>query len=160
MIATLHLEISSCAQIKKKCSKALFPHSTMSMHHASNVKTIAWASYHIRKLTGCACARPWGMLGTFFPPPRVSNLNMHRGTCVTHMPWYMPGSLTSGFLWSRWRGKRSRQSQRMPNPQFYVSDQRPMEMSCAMFINHFDQMEAIESISVIYPSRYWFRLFE
>ena len=31
---------------------------------------------------------------------------MHHGTCVTHMPCCMPGSLTSGFLWSRWRGKR------------------------------------------------------
>ena len=26
---------------------------------------------------------------------------MHRGTCVTHMPWCIPVSLTSVFLWSR-----------------------------------------------------------
>ena len=39
--------------------------------------------------------------------PRVSSPDMHHGTCVTHVPWCMPGSLTSGFLWSRWRGKRS-----------------------------------------------------
>ena len=32
----------------------------------------------------------------------------------------MPGSLTRGFLWSRWRGKRSRPSWR--NQQFYVSE--------------------------------------
>ena len=38
----------------------------------------------------------------------------------------MPGSLTSGFLWSRWRGKRSRHSRRMRSPQFYVSGKRPM----------------------------------
>ena len=38
----------------------------------------------------------------------------------------MLGSLTSGFLWSRWRGKRSRHSRRMRNPQFYVSGKRPM----------------------------------
>ena len=31
---------------------------------------------------------------------------MHHGTCVTHVPCCIPGSLTSGFLWSRWRGKR------------------------------------------------------
>ena len=36
------------------------------------------------------------------------------------------GSLTSGFLWSRWRGKRSRHSRRMRNPQFHVSGKRPM----------------------------------
>ena len=28
---------------------------------------------------------------------------MHHGTCVTHVPWCKPGSLTNGFLWSRWR---------------------------------------------------------
>ena len=47
-----------------------------------------------------------GMPGMFSPPPRVSDPGMHRGTCVTHLSWCMPGSLTSGFLWSRWRGKR------------------------------------------------------
>ena len=36
-----------------------------------------------------------GMPGTFSPSPRVSDPNMHHGTCVTHMPWCMPGSLTS-----------------------------------------------------------------
>ena len=46
-----------------------------------------------------------GMPGTFSPPPRVSDPDMHHGTCVTHVPWCMPGSLTSGFLWSRRRGK-------------------------------------------------------
>ena len=44
-----------------------------------------------------------GMSGTFNPPPRVNNPEMHHGTCVTRVPWCMPGSLTSGFLWSRWR---------------------------------------------------------
>ena len=56
-----------------------------------------------------------------FPPPRVSDPDMHHGMCVTHMLWCMPRSLTSGFLWSRWRGKRSRHSRRMRNPQFFLS---------------------------------------
>ena len=46
-----------------------------------------------------------GMPGTFSPPPRVSHPDMHHGTCVTHVSWCMPGSLTSGFLWSRVAGK-------------------------------------------------------
>ena len=58
------------------------------------------------------------MPGTFSPPAQVSNPNMHHGTCVTHVPWCMTGSLTSGFLWSRWRGKRPRHSRRMCSPQF------------------------------------------
>ena len=45
-----------------------------------------------------------GMSGTYSPPPLVSDPDMHRGTCVTQVPWCMPGSLTSNFLWSRWRG--------------------------------------------------------
>ena len=72
-------------------------------------------------------AHAQGMPGTFSQAPRVSNLGMHYGTCVTHVPWCMLGSLTSGFLWSRWRGKRSRHSRRMRNPPFYVSGKRPIE---------------------------------
>ena len=46
-----------------------------------------------------------GMPGTFSPSPQVSDPDMHHGTCVTHVPWCMPGSLTSGLLWNRRRGK-------------------------------------------------------
>ena len=67
-----------------------------------------------------------GMPGTFSPPPWVSDPSMHHDTCVTHVPWCMPGSLTGGFLWSRWRGKRSRHSRRMRNPRFHVSGKRPI----------------------------------
>ena len=68
-----------------------------------------------------------GMPGTFSRPPRVSDPDMHHGTCVTHVPWCMLGSLISSFLCSMWRGKRSRHSQRMRNPQFCVSGKRPMD---------------------------------
>ena len=43
----------------------------------------------------------------------------------------MPGSLTNGFFWSRWRWKRSRHSRRMHNAQIYVSGKRPVDA------NHF-----------------------
>ena len=59
---------------------------------------------------GCASS---GDAGNVSPPPRVSALNVHHGTCVTHVPGCMPGSLSSSILWSRWRGKRSG---RMRNP--------------------------------------------
>ena len=80
-----------------------------------------WTSYQIR-IVGCACA---GNAGNVFPPPLVSDPDMHQGTCVTHVPWCMPGSLTSDFLWSRWRGKCSRHSRRMRNWQVYVYGKRP-----------------------------------
>ena len=56
-----------------------------------------------------------------FPCPRlqkkplVNNPYMHHGTCVTHMPWCMSGSLTRGG-----QGKCSWHSRRMHNPQFSV----------------------------------------
>ena len=66
------------------------------------------------------------MPGTFSPPPRVSDLDMHHGTCVTHVPWCIPGSLTSGFLWNLWRGKRyTGIPGRMYNPQFYILAKGP-----------------------------------
>ena len=65
-----------------------------------------------------------GLPGSLSLPLRVSDPDMHYGTCVTHVPWCMPGSLTSGFLWSLWQGKRSLHSRRMRNLEFYVSDKR------------------------------------
>ena len=75
-----------------------------------------------------------GIPGTFSPPPRVSDPDMHHGTCATHVPWCMPGSLTSGLLWSWWRRKRSRHSRRIRNPQFYVSGKRPLATSPALVV--------------------------
>ena len=43
-----------------------------------------WASCQIRKIAGCACA---GNSGTFLLPPRVSDPDMHHGTCVTPSSW-------------------------------------------------------------------------
>ena len=71
-------------------------------------------------------AHALGMPRTFLPQPLFSDPDMHRGTCVTHVPWCILWSLTSGFLWCRWRGKRSRYSRRMRNPQFCISGKRPM----------------------------------
>ena len=67
-----------------------------------------------------------GMPGTVSPPPRVSDPDMHHDTCVTYVPWCMPGLLTSGFLWSRWRWKPARHSRCMRNTQFYLSGKRPI----------------------------------
>ena len=70
-----------------------------------------------------------GMPGKFSPPPRVCDPGMHHGTCVTHVLWCMPGSLISGFIWGRWRGKRFRHFRCRCNPQFYVSGKRPVMYS-------------------------------
>ena len=67
-----------------------------------------------------------GMPRTSSPPPRVSDPDMHHSTFVTHVPWCIPGSLNSGFLWCRWQGKRSRHFRRLRNPQFYESGKSPI----------------------------------
>ena len=57
------------------------------------------ASDQIRNIAGCACA---GNAGNVFPrcwlqmKPLVSDPGMHHGTCVTHVPWCMLGSLARG----------------------------------------------------------------
>ena len=50
---------------------------------------IPWYSWQIRKIAG---AHAPGMSGTFSQPPRVSDPDMHHGTCVTHVPWCMLGA--------------------------------------------------------------------
>ena len=67
-----------------------------------HVQAHPWASCQIRKIAG---AHAPGMPGTFSPSPQLNDPDMHHGTCVTHVPWCMPGSLTSGFLCNRRRGK-------------------------------------------------------
>ena len=83
------------------CSSHFFTHIARSCFtgtgQAYNWPT--WASYQIRKIAGCACA---GNAGNVFPrrrfqrKPIVSDPGMHHGTCVTHVPWCMSGSLTCG----------------------------------------------------------------
>ena len=72
----------------------------------STIIKVVWHSFHgpLTRYVKLRVAHASGMPGTFSPPPRVSDPDVHHGMCVTHMPWCMPGSLTRGFLWSRWRG--------------------------------------------------------
>ena len=60
------------------------------------------ASYLICKIAGAHAMR---IPGTFSPPQLVSDPDMQHDTCVTQVPWCMPGSLTSGSLWSQRQGK-------------------------------------------------------
>ena len=77
------------------------------------IKTISWLQHGpLTRYVKLRVARAPRMPGTFSPPPRISDPYMH------HVPWCMPGSVTGGFFWNRWRGKRSRHSRRMRIPQF------------------------------------------
>ena len=58
---------------------------------------LAWASYQIRNIAGCACT---GNAGNVSPHRRfqrkqlVNDPGIPHGTCVTHVPWCISGSLT------------------------------------------------------------------
>ena len=67
-----------------------------------------------------------GMPGTFSPPPQVSDLDMHHGTCVTARAVMHAGIANPRFPLKAVAGKRSRHSWRMRNPQFCVSGKRPI----------------------------------
>ena len=91
-----------------------------------------------------------GMPGTFSPSPQVSDPNMHHGLCVTHMPWCMTGSLTSDFLWNRWRGKRSRHSRRIRNLQFYLSGKRPMAKVSLLYSGPFLSLYFLMTVGMLW----------
>ena len=61
----------------------------------------------------------------FSSPPRVSDPDMHHGTCVAQVSWNKPVLLTNGFVWSQWRGKRPRHSRRMRNRNFTYLARHP-----------------------------------
>ena len=98
------------------------------MVHCGKWKWVAmtwrvWAFYQIRKIASCACA---GNAGNAFPPltsketaiqqSRHASRHVRDARAVRHV----------GIANPRWRIKRSRHSRRMRNPQFHVSDKRPV----------------------------------
>ena len=71
-----------------------------------------WASCQIRKIVGCACT---GNAGNVF------SATDFKGNRQLAIP-----ALHVGISNQQWRGKRSRHSRSMRNPQFYVSVKRSM----------------------------------
>ena len=127
-------------------SVALFPWQMSSWHQLRVTpasRKIIYPGHHVHgplaRYNKLRVAHVPGMPGTFSSPPRVSDPDMNHGTCVMHVPWCIPGSLTSGFLLGRWRVKRSRYSRRMRNPQFYLSGKRPMMHPKWQWIYYFPQ---------------------
>ena len=71
---------------------------TKDIAHALLCFVIIWYSTMSLRYVKLRVVHAPGMPGTFSPRSRVSDPDMHYGTCVTHVPRCMPGSLTS-----RWR---------------------------------------------------------
>ena len=109
------MEIDTHIVIKHICT--YFQISDAHLHGALKFWAIIWQNItlliyvsqpgpltkKLRKIVGCACA--WNAGNVPPPPPLpprhqrktlVSDHSMHHGTCVTHVPCYMSGSLTRG----------------------------------------------------------------
>ena len=65
-----------------------------------------------------------GMPAMFSPPPWVSDPAASRHARDARAVMHAEIAYWRCFLWSRWRGKRSRHSRRMHYPQFHVSVKR------------------------------------
>ena len=87
-----------------------------------------WASYQMRKITGCSCA---GNAGNLFPA--TVGLRSQYASRHVHEA-YRDHQLAVSFEVAG--GKRFRHSRRMRNPQFYVSGKRPMSLLWRLFLFH------------------------
>ena len=77
-----------------------------------------WTACQIRKIQGCACA---GNAGNVFPNADFKgNHDLAIPAGITACAVMHVGNANT-----QWRGKRSRHSRCMHNPQFYVSGKRP-----------------------------------
>ena len=137
---TLVLSYGICCHIRWRIPKTstCLRRTSRSGVKADNVSLLMYSNcIHHGPLVGYVklwVAHAPGMPGTFSPPPRISAPDMHHGTCVTHVPWWMPGSLTNGALWSWRREKRFRHFRRMRNPQFYVSGKGSIAVICILLV--------------------------
>ena len=79
-----------------------------------------WTSDQMRKIAGCICT------GNVLPTAWVNDPDMHHGTCVTHVPWCMSGSLTNGFLLKSVAGKKFSAFPSHAQPSILLTGKRPM----------------------------------
>ena len=77
-----------------------------------------------------------GMPGSFSPPPTSKDTASWRSQHASRHVRYARAVMHVGIANPRWRGKRSRHSWRMHNPQFYVSGKRPMTVKQSVW-QHF-----------------------
>ena len=87
--------------------------------------SLPWASYQIRKNAGCAYT---GNAGNVFPATHFKEIASYRSRHASRHVRHARAVMHVGIDNPRWRGKRSRHSRRMRNPQFCVSGKRPMEL--------------------------------
>ena len=79
-----------------------------------------------------------GMPGAFSPPPTSKETASWRSRHASRHVRHARAVMHVGIANPRWRGKRSRHSRRMRNPQFQVSGKRPMLPTFPCIVFHLD----------------------
>ena len=85
-----------------------------------------WVAVYVKLLVALGP----GMAGTFFPATDLKEITRSRSRHASRHVRHARAALHVGIANPRWRGRRSRHSRRMPNPQFYVSGERPVYIYC------------------------------
>ena len=81
-----------------------------------------------------------GMSGTLSPPPTSKQTASWRSRHASRHVRHARAVMHVGIANPRWRGKRSQHSRRMHNPQFYVSDKRPMRIPMTTITRSWDRL--------------------
>ena len=100
------------------------------------------------------------MPGTSFPPLRVSDPDVHHGTCVTHVPWCMPEIANQGFYFKIGGGENvpGIPGTTLRNLQCWVSGKRPM-LSISFYTQQLSSwlcMTLQKTCDISAVSRYWY----
>ena len=105
-----------------------------------------WASYQIRKIVGCVGT---GNAGNVFPVTDFKgNHQLAIPACIAARA--SRAVMHAGIASLQWRGKRSRHSRRMRNPQFYVSGKRPMSVTVSVRFQHVS-IHFLDRLLAAYP---------
>ena len=113
-----------CLVAPSYCPKTMLTYHGRDLMAFPWLRAFLWASYQIQKIVGCACA---GNAGNVFPATDLKgNHYLAIPACITAR-----AVRHVGIANPRRRGKRSRHSRHMRNPQFCVSGKRPILWRCA-----------------------------
>ena len=125
------------------------PHALAMFSRSDDWLAVAWTSYQIRKIAGCAFLM--GKPGTFSPPPNSKGTASLRSRYASRHVRHAHAVMHVGIANPRRRGKRSRHSRRMRKPRFYVSGKRHITEACHMG-QHANAMLAIVNPWHTYPA--------
>ena len=127
-IQLTHLYYDDC---KNTCTLSCYHHQIKSMTH---LPLFRFGHGPLARYVKLRVAHAPGMSRTFFTLPTSKETASKRSRHASRHVRDARAVMHVGIANPRWRGKRSRHSRRMHNPQFYVSGKRPMTQRYALYV--------------------------